>query len=131
MTKKRAWEAAEVSASQKAMIDQLRKAERMIMIETKQYATVGDRIFEVTWETLRPAAADKEGDDIDVDRDLESHVRRFATKEAAIKAAHKIASEIALYWGVVDVRELVAEVSPNDSRIGSWEPVGESIEITD
>lgn len=116
---------------------EVRKAKRgtlMIMIEGKTTQLPGDRVFEVSWQTLRPAAASANlygGDEIDVDRDLENNVKMFSTKAAALKAAHEIWAVTDLYWGVVTVQEYRAEAMEHNPRIGTWEPVGESIEISE
>lgn len=105
----------------------------------KRYDELGRELWEIEWITVKPEARNKKGgdDSIDPDSDTVTNVEHCATEDLALKRGQEIydlvngATGEGLCWGVVTVQKIVLEMYVEEDRVGSWEPVGHSVEISD
>ena len=101
----------------------------------KRYDELGRVIWEVEWITVKPSA--KGNAEIDPDADTITHVEDCETDAQAMKRAQEIYDQVngpngeGLCWGAVTVQKMVLEMYVEEDRVGAWEPVGESVEVTD
>lgn len=101
----------------------------------KRYDDLGRVIWEVEWITVKPSA--KGNTEIDPDADTVAHFENCDTEAQAMKRAQEIYDTVngptgeGLCWGAVTVQKIVLEMYVEEDRVATWEPVGESFEITD
>lgn len=98
-----------------------------------EQVTIGQRRFEVEWQTVKPEAASRvaaaeakgEYDELDPDRDIITHARAYPTKNAALRAARGIVNLGRTAYGTATVTEQVAEWFEERYNFAEWCNVNE------
>lgn len=105
----------------------------------KRYDELGRVIWEVEWITVKPEARNRKGgdDSIDPDSDTITNVENHNTEAEALKFAQEVYDTVngptgeGLCWGAVTVQKMVLEMYVEEDNVATWEPIGESVEISD